>query len=101
MCFDVGDRRWIDAEPAIDLLLHGCLCSRIRSADPIRAPVLAQCRTYDDGADVIAIPNRVGEPLEDHEAGALALHGTVGVAIERPAATGGRQDPELLRRDMK
>src|SRR5436305_339353 len=58
--------------------------------------VVVDGRPLDDGVDVVAVRDRVGEPLEDENGDAVAQHRAVGAGVESARMAVGRKDAALL-----
>ena len=97
MRLDVGDGVRLD------------LGHQLRGADDLRLPVDARRREADlhrrivvhrrpqqDRADLVAVGERVRQPLEDDDAHAVAGHGPARLGVEGPAVAVARDDATLV-----
>ena len=51
----------------------------------LQRPVVVDGATFDDGANVIAVRERVGQPPQHNDADAVAGNRSPGIRVERPA----------------
>ncbi len=73
----------IDLILVIDFLLQARLRFRIRRGNAVGLAVLIDTPSLDDSVNDVAIPLRVGQPLEHYDAHAFTWNETVSSLIER------------------
>ena len=85
----------------------GLLRRAVGSCQAVAAAVLVDGRAAQDGQDIIAVAQRIGQALEDDDAGPLPTDVTVGAGVKRLAAAVGSHHPRLgegngqFRREQK
>ena len=87
MRFDVLNRARRDVGLPVCRTQHGLLGKRVRRHQAIASSVLIHGATANDRMDRIAIGQRLREPFQHDDAGALAANISVGAGIERFAAS--------------
>jgi len=86
VAFDVGDGAGIDAgRRQRHLNGPGLACDAGRGEADFRGAVVGDAAAADHGINVIALAQRIFEPLEQHHARAAAEYRAGGVGIEGPA----------------
>ena len=97
----VPDRPGVDAAPLQHFADERGLRLPARRRDPVRPAVLVDARAPDHAVDAVAVALRVGEALQDDHGHGLPHRDAVGVVVERPAASGGREHPGLAHQDER
>ncbi len=67
-----------------------------REVAHLAGAVVVDGRAFDDGVDVVAVLNRIGQTAQHHDAHRAAEHRAFGVGIEGMAVAIGRQDLALV-----
>ena len=91
----VVDIRWLDTGSLERRPYHSFLRRPVRNRQTLARPVLVQRRAADDPPDPIAVGLCIGEPLQDHDAAALAPDVPVGRGVECLALAVRRQHPRV------
>src|SRR5205823_1899554 len=94
---DIADRRWINSR------------NGVRKGDDLRLAINARCgvthleravvvqgEASNDGSDVIAVGDRLGETLQHDETNAVANDGSLRRGVEDAAVSIRRKDPARL-----
>ncbi|NKA55413.1 hypothetical protein GO279_04174 [Ralstonia solanacearum] len=90
---DVADLLRPQARAGQRLAHHRGLRAAVGGDQAVAAPILHHRRAQDDRAHRIAVTQRVAQPLQHHDAAALAAHIAVGAGVERLAAPIRREHP--------
>ena len=96
---EVAELAGIDAGAGQGLAHHALLRLGARDGQRARPPVLVRRGAANQGMHVVAVAERVREPLEQHHAAALRAHVAVGARVEALAAAVRGQHLCLGRRD--
>ena len=85
VALDEADRGRVDAGIVVGPPQAGDLALAARCHRPFGSPVIRAAGPPDHCVDAVTGGERVRQPLEHHDAGALAEDETVGAPVERPA----------------
>ena len=96
VCLDESDARRLDTGLLARQSEHVGLRVAVRRHDAHRSAVLCDGAATDHGQHPVAVAFGVGEPLEHHDARALAAAVTVGGIVERLAPAVGRGGARLV-----
>ena len=90
---DIGDRlrRHVGNRHRLGNRLRLAIDTRRHVADLLRAVVVDR-RAFDDGVDVVAVGDRIGQAAKHDDADAAAEHGALRCCIEGAAMAVGRED---------
>ena len=91
MRLKIGELRRRQPAAIEHLAQQGGLRGAVRQRQPDRAAGRVGAGAADHGANMVAIGQRIGQPLDHHRAGALGTHIAVRPCIEGMAAPGRRQ----------
>ncbi len=86
--FDQRNLLRIDVEAVINFAFQTFLRLGAGRGDAVGRAVLVDANATNDAVNVIAICQRIGQPLENHCAHALARHKAIGALVKSVAASG-------------